>query len=734
MEIPKQLQENRFILIEKTSDSSKVKKPAEVGWTTDKDYSFDEISSKDIYKYGVKTGINKLMVVDCDTKEFQDACALHDKFKNTFTVQTANKKLNHYYFYVDKENPETIRLDANDIRVADIQGKGAQVIGPGSKLETIDSKYEVINDVSIGRITYDELIQLSLSMLTDSKIKKSNGKKLKNRTPFDNDEIDPVIAYIKAKITIVDLLEEWGININHGNNCDCPFHASENHSCFSYENHMFHCFHCERGGSIFHLVMEYYNCGFTEAKNILAEKVGIPKEIQKQAEIYAARAKKAEATEFLVQEFMKHNHIKSTRNDLKSEIWVYHDGIYIPHGKTYISQFCRAMLDNYYTVNICNLIIEKIRVDTYINEEDFFSINYEDEIPVKNGILNIKTLTMSKFNPDKIFFNKLPIYYNESEECPNILAFLESTLKDQKDIDTIQEAFGYSLWKVNKYKKAFLFVGKGDNGKSVLLDLYSALIGIDNISNVSLQEIDNEKFSVCNMFGKIANINADIGKTKLSETMMFKNLVAGDQIEAHRKFLSPIKFRNYSKLFFAANNVPETEDKSDGFFTRWSVVTFPYAFKQQTDYDILTEHEKKSGLYKIADPYIFEKITTKAELSGMLNWCLKGLKRLCDNKQFTNTTAVDEMKDFWERNESSVKAFVKDSLDFTYDFTDYMISVDLHYEYIEYCKRNKLEPEMVKVYNSILNKYPIKTRQKKFQTGSGMFEQKKIWEGLKLKE
>ena len=63
-----------------------------------------------------------------------------------------------------------------------------------------------------------------------------------------------------------------------------------------------------------------------------------------------------------------------------------------------------------------------------------------------------------------------------------------------------------------------------------------------------------------------------------------------------------------------------------------------------------------------------------------------------------------------------------------------MISVDLHYEYIEYCKRNKLEPEMVKVYNSILNKYPIKTRQKKFQTGSGMFEQKKIWEGLKLKE
>ena len=126
------------------------------------------------------------------------------------------------------------------------------------------------------------------------------------------------------------------------------------------------------------------------------------------------------------------------------------------------------------------------------------------------------------------------------------------------------------------------------------MDLFSNLIGVENISNIPLQDIDGEKFSAAGLFGKLINVHADIGKNKLNESQQFKSLVAGDSIEAHRKFLTPIKFRNYAKFFFAANNVPESEDKSDGFFTRWIIIDFPYSFKRQIDFDNLTETQNAS--------------------------------------------------------------------------------------------------------------------------------------------
>ena len=734
VKIPQQLRGQKFIKLTKTDDFTRCKTPCEKGWTKNANYSHAQFELFNEYKYGVMCGINNLLVIDCDSKEFQDKCEADPMFQKTFTCKTANKQLHHYYFYSNKNN--TVRLDANNKRIADIQGIGTQVVGPNSKMETLDTLYEVVRDNEIVTVDYDELITACKSFLpntTDSTPEKST-KNRKQPTQIYDEEIDPVIGYIKSKLTIRDLLEQWGIDTTQSTNCNCPFHSSESEACFSHDDHQFNCFHCNRGGSMFDLVGEYYKENFISSKNRLADLVGIPEKTIKEAHKLAVKAKKAEASEYLVSQFLSTNNVKTTRNDIKTEVWVYQDGIYVPNGKSYIGQYVRAMLQKFYTPNIFNLIVDKIMKDTLVEEHEFFNTCYPDELPVMNGILNIHTKRITKFTPDKIFFNKLPVYYEKGKDCPEVKDFLKSTLPDEETINTIQEAFGYSLWKNNKYKKAFLLIGRGDNGKSVLMDLFQNLIGIENISNVSLQDIDGDKFSASGLFGKLVNIHADIGKSKIKESLLFKSAVAGDSIEAHRKFMTPIKFRNYSKFFFAANNVPESDDKSDGFFTRWIILNFPYSFKRQIDYDNLSNKELNTGKYKIADPYIFDKISTKSEMSGLLNWCLEGMNRLTKNRgQFTNTKAIEEVKEFWERNESTMRAFILDKVHFTYEYDDIITAEDLHITYIEYCQDNKLIPETKGDYQRVLNESPIKYGRKKYAVGANDYEHKRVWSGIKLK-
>ena len=48
---------------------------------------------------------------------------------------------------------------------------------------------------------------------------------------------------------------------------------------------------------------------------------------------------RGEATELLVENIEKQKHIYTTRSDIKSEMWIYNEGIYIPQGKSFIKEY-----------------------------------------------------------------------------------------------------------------------------------------------------------------------------------------------------------------------------------------------------------------------------------------------------------------------------------------------------------------------------------------------------------
>jgi len=439
--------------------------------------------------------------------------------------------------------------------------------------------------------------------------------------------------------------------------------------------------------------------------------------------LLAQRGGRREATEQIVKYIEKKENIYSTRDDLKSEMWIYHEGIYIPQGKSYIQESCREILKENFTTQICNEVISKIEADTLIDIDKFFKTNYIDEIPVENGILNIRSKQISEFNPKKVFFNKLPIKYNPNAECPHITQFFKDVLKHEEDTEVMFELFGYCLLKEYKFEKAFMFVGNGRNGKSKTLSLLKRFVGAENCCSVPLSQINPTSTSVCELYGRLVNLAGDLSNTDLKDTGTIKQITGRDLINAKRKFLRDLIFVNYAKLVFACNDLPRVYDTSEGFWSRWLLLEFPYKFITKKEMRYLTEKEK--SICKIRDEDIIEKITTPEEMSGLLNKALKKLESLEMRHNFSYSKGTKEIKDMWVRQADSFMAFCLDHV--KEDYNGKVTKKNMRRYFSKYCKKHQVKGASDRGIKATLeNNYGV------IEAQLGDYGRERVWEGITL--
>jgi len=437
-----------------------------------------------------------------------------------------------------------------------------------------------------------------------------------------------------------------------------------------------------------------------------------------------AAKQRDKATEMIVNKVKSMYKIYTLRHDENEEIWIYIDGIYVPEGKTYIKEFIRETLGDLYTSHIANLIIEKIETDTFIQDEDFFIDEDPNLIALQNGIFNIKTKRLMDFDDKFFFFQKLPVFYDKKARCRNIINFLNSTLKEG-DVATLQEMFGFLLYREYRYEKAFMFSGDGSNGKSKTVELIKRFLGVHNCSSLSLQRMEaHQNFDLCELHTKLANLSADLSYGSLKDTGNFKSLTGRDPISAPRKFKTNLKFTNYAKMVFCANELPKPIDISTGFFRRWILIDFPYTFYTADEF----EHHKNENNVKLADPKIIDTISSQEELNGLFNWAVEGWERIEKNKCFSDSRSMGELKETWIAKSDSFQAFCTKYIVEDYGHSIRKSSV-LRY-YTKYCKINKLRTFGEKHIKAIL--------EREF----GSYDSRKIiddekisfWEGVAFQE
>lgn len=73
---------------------------------------------------------------------------------------------------------------------------------------------------------------------------------------------------IKDSITMLDVLNMYGLKVNRKGFMCCPFHKEKTPSMKIYDK-TFHCFGCNESGDVFTFVQKYQGCDFKEAFEIL---------------------------------------------------------------------------------------------------------------------------------------------------------------------------------------------------------------------------------------------------------------------------------------------------------------------------------------------------------------------------------------------------------------------------------------------------------------------------------
>ncbi len=354
-------------------------------------------------------------------------------------------------------------------------------------------------------------------------------------------------------------------------------------------------------------------------------------------------------------------------------IYYFKDGIYVRNGETRIKELVHELLEGKETTQQVNEIIGKIQRSTYI-DRSIFTDNNEHKIVVENGILNLDTLELSPHSPGFYSLTKFPVIYDPTKKCDKILKFLSETVKPD-DVPTLQEWVGYNLW-TGGYpaQKAMILVGEGGNGKSTFIGFIEALIGRENRSAVSLQELEENRFASHDLYGKAANLYPDLPDKDLRSTGTFKMLTGGDAIRAEDKNVKAFTFHNVAKLTFSCNKIPRVYDDTTAFFRRFIIIEFPYCFEGSSK----------------EDRDLKEKITSdKDEMSGFLNWALNGLARLrAKGWHFSDNKTVEEVKEEYTVMSNPYKAFVDHCV---IQDSDSITPKDEVYEaYKKHCDKHKL--------------------------------------------
>jgi len=299
-------------------------------------------------------------------------------------------------------------------------------------------------------------------------------------------------------------------------------------------------------------------------------------------------------------------------------------------------------------------------------------------INLLNGTFEISPqgTKLRPFDSSDFISYQLPFEYDPQAKAPLFEAYLNKVLPDIERQRVLAEYLGFVFIKHGsnalKEEKALILYGTGANGKSVFFEIVNALLGTDNVSSYSLQSLTNDNgYFRAKLANKLVNYASEInGKL---EAAIFKQLVSGEPVEARLPYGQPFILKQYAKLIFNCNELPKDVEHTNAYFRRFLIIPF--------DVTIPPQEQDKSLHTKIIE----------SELSGVFNWVLDGLKRLLEQRRFSDCEAAKNAIDEYKIESNSVQMFISES-GYNGCPTDYILIKDLYPEYRAFCIEDGMTP------------------------------------------
>ena len=292
---------------------------------------------------------------------------------------------------------------------------------------------------------------------------------------------------------------------------------------------------------------------------------------------------------------------------------------------------------------------------------------------VRNGTLDLRTGELLPHSSSDLITMIAGTDYEPDASAPHWERFIASIMvEDEAMIAFLQRFCGYVLTGCT-HEQCFAFLsGGGENGKGVLTETLAALLGsyASSISQAAImvKSGDNIPNEWASMRGKRLAYCGEVETSKTIDSALVKTLTGEDTMSVRFLRREFFQMRPVFKLLYSANGKPKVKDNSHGFWRRVRLIPFDATFPKGDPR---------------RDPDLKAKL--RAELPGILNWCLHGLsqwriKGLDEPERVTGAT--EEYRD----SENVVKQFCDDR---TRRIPGHCVPLaKLHEEYVEWSKRN----------------------------------------------
>ena len=356
--------------------------------------------------------------------------------------------------------------------------------------------------------------------------------------------------------------------------------------------------------------------------------------------------------------------------------YIYNQGCYQEDSngiilKSYIQKLLfRDCIKSTIIQGVYNLLMSQPEV-----QRSFSDLNNQPShwINFKNGYFDVKEWKMIAHDTKYLVINQIPFSFHPEQaeavinQCTTIKHYLDLSMPNKTDQQTFWQYLGYCMTTDTHFQKFLMIKGKGGTGKSVAISLIQHIIGFENCSSISLQDL-NKRFYATGLFGKQLNACADIPCTAMQSVDIIKKAVGEDTLLYEKKGQDPTQFHSYAKLLFSANEMPlNLDDKTNAYYRRLLVLDMNHT---------IPESEK--------DIMLKEKICQETDYA--IHMGVAALKQLYADNHFCESRHSQECIEELYRSADSVKAFLDEKV--CRQNGRKLKRSDIYKFYTEFCEEN----------------------------------------------
>jgi P4 family phage/plasmid primase-like protien len=394
-------------------------------------------------------------------------------------------------------------------------------------------------------------------------------------------------------------------------------------------------------------------------------------------------------------------------------IWVYSGGIYEPNGDVVIDRILDQVAGDNYTLRAAKETQRKIVLRTM---EEFTVFNANPYLfCVANGVIDMQTGQFMEHSAEHRLTLKSPVVYNKDAKCPEIASFLRNSLGSDDNVLSVTDIFTAKTTTLN-FEYFGAAIGEGSNGKSLLEELIRKFFGDDQVAEVEIATLTQNRFDKIQLHNKRFLINSEVSGD-LRESRTIKAISGGMRIDADQKNKNHVQFRPHCFIFTDTNSPPRFADNTYGFQRRLVKIDFPHKFVDEP----VADNEMKR------DPSLLGKITSESELSGFLNILIANSGRVFPSRKIHRRGSGKELADEYDLQANTVAAFydmfIEDG-----EYEDWVSTVGLYKDYQAFCKKINASPVQDRSFFAYGKKH-FKVIKSRLDTASGKI---RVFRGIEL--